>query len=165
MLSASLLLFACNNSPKVVTYQDAERQFRSTLTNEDTLEVRILAQEFMERLAAGNPAGAVDLLYVVTGSVLTKVQEPEASKLARRYGAPVTEWMVDKCEFSTQANNTYVCRYTVGDKELSDSGLKFVFCPIKIGEDWYLTLKEGPATVHPLAPAPYPVRLAAKEEN
>lgn len=163
-LSALLAAVSCNNSPKVVTYQDAERQFIASLTAEDTLMAQVLCQDYMECLVSGNVSEAVDMLNVLENSVLYKMGSPSTDLLVRRYTAdPVTSWGFESFSLSTPGNNKVVCKYATGGDRHADSGLKIVFNPVKVEGKWYLTLKEGPFEVHPLAPAPDTLKLHKKQ--
>lgn len=166
LLLALFAAVSCNNSPKVVTYQDAERIFVHSLDAEDTLNAVALCEEYMELLLGGRVVEAVDMLTVVENNVLYKMGPPSTDYLVKRYTVtPVTAWVMDSYSFSTQANNKFVCRYSIDETLPEASGLKIVFNPVKIEDRWYLALKEGPFKIHPLAPAPDPVKLNRKPEN
>ena len=161
----TVLLFAsCNTSPKVVTYQDAENQFRRSLTQDDTLQASVVCQDYMEDLVSGDLESAVSKLFLIENNVLYKMGAPSTDILISRYtNCPVTSYEFISFEFSTPAVNKFVYKYAHNGADPLTSGLKIVLCPVKVEGKWYLTLMNGPAKIHPLAPAPGTVKLHRKQ--
>ncbi len=161
-LFVCLLFAACNNSPKVKTYADAERAFIASLTPEDSLAVVDLAREFFEHVKNNRTDEALDMINVVDNSVLYRIDMESRDFLRPRFlRMPEEGWQIVRYSFSTPGINDLVCNY---------GGMKLVFNPVKVEGRWYLTLKDGfmpsadmPTTrVNPNSPAPAPLRLNKK---
>lgn len=176
VVALALLAFSCNNSPKVRTYQDAENEFLASLTEADTFAVLALGQEFMQNLMAGGDIDkALASLTVLEYNVLYKVGDSTIEELKDRYSKrQVTDYACVRYSFSTPGNNDLVYRYSTGGKLGAGPGMKLVFNPVKVEDHWYLTLKDAYQSsldiaedeqVHPLSPAPDPLRLNRKETD
>lgn len=169
VISALLALYACNNSPKVLTYADAERQFLSSITEEDTLQVISMGSAFMDNLKSGQLDSALSVLCMIDNYVLYKLGDESIERLRSRFTAmPVVDYCLARFSFSTQASNDLVYRYSFSGPVSSAPGMKIVLNPVKIEGKWYLAIKDGyqysddlsPEERHqPLDVAPYPVRL------
>ena len=170
ILPALFLLSACNNSPKVKTYQDAEREFLASLTELDTFTVLALGQAFMQDLLpTGNIDSALVKLAVIEDNVLYKLSDQNVAELKLRYTAnPITDYVCARYSFSTEVNNDLVYRYTTSGKIGDGAAIKLTLNPVKVEGRWFLTLKDAnqyskdihpDRQVNPLAPAPYPVKL------
>ena len=166
---------SCNNAPKIVTYQDAEREFVSSLTQSDTLGVIASTNAFMESLKNGDIDAAISNLTVLDGDVLYALGDESLKELKTRFqNFPVADYTLLRYSFSTQGLNDVVYRYSF-DGPLSDAaGMKLVFNPIKVGDTWYLSLKDGSQSskdktvhrqIHPMSPAPAPIKLNIKQSN
>lgn len=174
LVALALFAFSCNNSPKVKTYQDAEKEFLASLTELDTFTVLAMGQEFMQDLmVGGNLDSALASLTLVEYNVLYKVGDNTIEELKARYSKhPVTDYACIRYSFSTPGNNDLVYRYTTNGELGTGPGMKLVFNPVKVEGNWYLTLKDAYQSsldvheddqVHPLSPAPDPIRLNRKE--
>lgn len=174
VLSLALLLCACNNSPKVKTYQDAEREFLASLTQLDTFTVFAMGQEFMQDLMPGGDLdSALAKLTVVENNVLYRISDQTIAELRNRFSQhPVTDYTRVRYSFSTEANNDLVYRYCTGGELSQNPGIKLAFTPVKVEGRWFLTLKDGrqysndfpkEMQAHPLSPAPYKVVLHKKD--
>ncbi len=156
------LLSACNNSPKVRTYADAEREFLASLTAEDSLAVVDLAKEFFENVKYNKTDEALDMINVLENAVLYRIDLASRDFLRPRFlRMPEEGWSLVRYSFSTPGVNDLVCMY---------GGMKLVFNPVKIDGRWYLTLKDGfqPSAdlskgINPNSPAPKALRLNKKE--
>lgn len=153
-----VLCFSCNNSPKVKTYADAEREFKASLTREDTLAVLDLVREFFTNIEKEQTDAALDMINVVDNSVLYRIDLESREFLRPRFTRmPASGWGIDTYSFSTAGNNEFKCNY---------GGMKLVFNPVKVGSKWYLTLMDGfPQVIGPYTPAPDPIRLNTKDLN
>ena len=175
-VSFAFCLVACNESPKVRTYEDAEREFVSSLTDADTFAVLALGQEFMQNLMAGGDLdAALDSLALVENNVLYRLSDESKAEIKARFVTrPVTDYGCVRYSFSTQAVNDLVYRYSTKGKLGTGPGMKLVLNPVKAEGKWFLTLKDAyqPSKdiaaedqIHPMSPAPDPVRLNRKEFN
>ena len=172
----ALLAFSCNNSPKIKTYQEAEKEFLASLTESDTFAVLALGQEFMQNLMEGGDIdGALATLTVVEDDVLYKVGDSSIEELKARFSKrQVTDYDCIRYSFSTPGINDLVYRYSTSGKLGTGPGMKLVFNPVKVEDHWYLTLKDAYQSsldiaeddqVHPLSPAPEPIRINRKESE
>ncbi len=159
-----------------MTYQDAENQFLASLTNLDSFTVFALGQEFMQNLMPGGDLdSALTSLTVIENNVLYRISDESISEMKARFSArPVADYACIRCSFSTEANNDLVYRYTTSGKVGSAPGIKLVLNPVKVEGNWYLSLKDGYQSskdvspeeqIHPMSPAPDPVRLNRKSFN
>lgn len=171
----ALFVASCNNSPKVMTYQDAEREFIASLTENDTLSVLSATGSFMESLKAGQIDDAILRLTMVENDVLYMLGDESLNELRNRFtNFPVQDYQLIRYSFSTQGINDVVYRYSFDGPLTKAAGMKLVFNPIKVGDSWYLSLKDGYQSskdqsadkqTHPQAPAPYPIKLNSKQFN
>ncbi|MBO4671197.1 MAG: hypothetical protein J5640_05080 [Bacteroidales bacterium] len=146
-----------------MTYKDAERQFIASLTKQDTLNVVALGTQFFTYIEEGNCDAALDMLNVLDGNVLYGIADESKDFLRPRFvKMPSDGWSFLRYSFSTAGVNDLVYLY---------GGLKLVFNPVKVGDNWFLTLKDGYQSsndlnpsdqINPNSPAPYPIRLNKK---
>ena len=175
VFSLLLAFMACNSSPKVLTYADAERQFLSSITEDDTLQVISMGSAFMENLKSGQLDSALNVLCVVDNYILYKLGDESIENMRARFRAlPVVDYCLARYSFSTQASNDLVYRYSFSGPLSGAPGMKIVLNPVKIEGQWYLAIKDGyqysddlsPEDRHqPLDIAPYPVRLNKENLN
>lgn len=164
LLSAALLIGACNNSPKVKTYRDAEREFRASLTSDDTLAVRSLCDSFMGDLKAGRVDEALSCLYLLDNSVVYKLGEQTVGEMRSRFTAcPVVEYEMTDFNLSTPGFNNVFYRYSFNGSLSEGGAMKVLLNPVKVGDEWFLCVKDGTIKIHPDSPAPYPIRLNKAE--
>ena len=158
-----LLFSACNSSPKVRTYADAEREFIASLTADDSLSVVNLAKDFFDNVKHNRTDEALDMINVVDNGVLYRIDLASRDFLRPRFlRMPEEGWQLVRYSFSTPGINDLVCLY---------GGMKLVFNPVKVEGRWFLTLKDGfmPSqdaisnTINPNSPAPAPLRLNKKQ--
>lgn len=169
ILLAALAFFAsCNHTPKIRNYGDAEKAFLSTLTYEDTIEVLILGQNFMEAMKNGMVREEIENLNVLYRDVLYKISDESVDELVAMYGTPITDYALDSYVFSTAGVNDLTFRYTTEGTIGTFPAFKITFNPVKVGVNWFLTLKDGNMSsaaknesgrMHPLSPAPAEIRL------
>ena len=97
------LLSACNNSPKVRTYADAEREFLASLTAEDSLAVVDLAKEFFENVKYNKTDEALDMINVLENAVLYRIDLASRDFLRPRFlRMPEEGWSLVRYSFSTK---------------------------------------------------------------
>ena len=140
-------LASCNNSPKVMTYKDAEREFIASLTRQDTLDVVNLGTKFFTYIEENNTEAALDMLNVLEGNVLYGIADESKDFVRPRFARmPAEGWSFVRYSFSTPGVN-------------------------EVGDHWFLTLKDGYQSskdlsssdqINPNSPAPYPIRLHSK---
>ena len=164
------MVVSCKSTPKQKTYQDAEREFVSSLTSTDTLNCVFLCEQFMSLLKDQKVDDALDMLCVVYEDELYKVADSSLSEFKNRFEVfPVTDFQLQRFSFSTQAVNDVVFRYSSGCA-INESGphFKLVINPILIDDTWYLMLKDAYQSskdlnandqISPYAPVPAPVKL------
>ena len=164
-----LSLIACKNAGSFRTYEQAEQEFRASLTFHDTLSVLMLGQNFMDAMRGGTLDVELAELCVVYNDTLYKVSPKSLVELKSIYGAVrVSDYALNSYSFSTPGNNDLSYRYVTSGKVGSGGAFKIMFNPVKVGDNWYLTLKDGNMSsqdkaealqVHPLSPAPKPIVL------
>lgn len=174
------LVFVCschNRTPKYefYTYMEAEQDFQASLTAVDTASVMYLSEAFALALQAGNVTGALDMLYVLDGSVLYKPSETYYNELVSRFNNfPVGEYELDRMSFSTAGNNDLIYTYSVATPNTTSNAMKMklIFNPVKVGDLWYLTFKDGNQSSidlddkkqpHPFSMAPSEITLNVQE--
>jgi len=172
LLFAVIAIASCKNTNTFRTYDQAEQEFRESLTFHDTLAVLMLGQNFMDALKAGTIDLELPNLNVLYRDTLYKVSDRSLAQLRERFsGTPVADYALAGYSFSTPGNNDLSYRYTRSGKVGSAPAFKIMFNPVKVGENWYLTLKDGNmsstdkadyAQVHPKSPAPAPIVLNSK---
>ncbi len=169
VLLALAVLASCKNEQKFRTYEMAETEFRQSLTFKDTLAVLVLGQNFMDAMKAGTLDLELSNLCVVYNDTLYKVSDRSLLQLRQRFGsAAISDYALASYNFSTPGINDLSYRYTMDGKVGSSPAFKITFNPVKVGDAWFLTLKDGDmssiakdpaAQVHPLSPAPNPIVL------
>ena len=174
------LIFVCschNRAPKYefYTYMEAEQDFQASLTAVDTATVMFLSDAFANALKEGNIAGALDMLYCLEGSVLYKPSETYYSELVSRFeNFPVGDYEFDRLSFSTAGNNDLIYTYSVATPIATSNTMKMklIFNPVKVGDLWYLTFKDGSQSSidlddkkqpHPFSMAPSEITLNVQE--
>lgn len=159
---------ACKTTPKFRTYQDAENEFRASLTAQDTITVLTLGSNFMDAMRAGIVEDQLRYLCVVHDNVLYKAADESIEELRQRYAAPISDFALAGYNFSTPGINDLSYCYTYSGKVGSGPAFKIVFNPVKVGDTWYLTLKDGNMSstdkaeadqIHPLSAAPAEIKL------
>ena len=166
LLTCVLLLASCGNSPKVKTYRDAEREFRASLTKDDSLAVMDLCESFMSELKAGAIEAALSRLNLLDNSVVYKLGDETLGEMRNRFTVfPVVEYEMTDFNLSTPGNNDVFYRYSFSGP-LSDGGaMKVMLNPVKVGDEWYLCVKDGTVSIHPDSPAPNPIRLNKQQDQ
>ena len=172
LLLISLAIFSCKTRNTFRTYEMAEQEFRSSLTAQDTLAVLALGANFMDAIKNGNIEVELQDLCVLYRDTLYKVSDESLNLLRDRFtGVPITDYSLASMSFSTPGNNDLSYRYVMSGTVGSGPAFKLMFNPVKVGGNWYLTLKDGSmssldkspnAQVHPHSPAPNPVVLHSK---
>lgn len=169
-MALALLAISCRERGRsdVFTYEDAEKEFLSSLTVNDTSAVLSMTGSFMEQLKSGMTDSAVVLVNVLEDGVLYASSDNYRNELRSRFAVfPVLDYELIKYSFSTPGNNDVCYTYKFND----DDKLKLVFNPVKVDSVWYITLKDGTQSsldlpenrrVHPRSPAPSAVRLHTK---
>lgn len=169
LLFVSLALISCKNTNSFRTYEMAEQEFRSSLTLRDTLTVFLLGANFMDALKAGNLEVELDELCVLDGNTLYKLADESKDMIRDRFaGVPVTDYSIASYNFSTPGVNDLSYRYVTSGEVGKGPAFKIMFNPVKVGNNWYLTLKDGSmssqdkspyARIHPHSAAPDPIVL------
>lgn len=166
------LLCSCGSrskAPAMRTQKDAEEEFTSSLTVNDTTTVLNLTETFMSLVKADKVEEAVDMITVLSQGVVYKPSDDYYAELVGRFrGMKVDSYKLDKYYFTTEGNND-VCYVTqcmaYGDTPMT---IKITFNPICVDGEWFLALKDGnqpskllpkDKQVHDMAPAPAKVRL------
>lgn len=166
-----ILLFAavvaCKTTPR--TYGDAEREFRQSLTFHDTITVMVLGQNFMDALLAGDIGPELAELCVLQNDTLYRISDKSVRELRARFvSAPVSDYKLASYTFSTPGINDLCYRYTTSGDVNSGPAFKLMFNPVKVGDDWFLTLKDGSMSSQDMyytrrpddqSPAPLPIVL------
>lgn len=170
-----LAVFSCKNTKSNTfrTYEMAETEFLASLTSTDTLAVLALGANFMDALKTGNMEVEFSELCVLHRDTLYKVSDESLNMLRDRFTTvPATDYSLVSYSFSTPGNNDLSYRYVTSGKVGSGPAFKIMFNPVKVGSQWYLTLKDGNmssldkspnAQVHPHSPAPRPIVLNTKK--
>ena len=152
------------------TQKDAELNFTSTLTVDDTTAVKNLTETFLSLVMEDKVEDAVSMINVLSYGVVYKPSDDYFDELVDRFrGMHISSYSLEKVYFTTEGNND-VCYSTVSHMYGSDQpmNIKITFNPIKVDGKWYLALKDGNQSskllpkdkqVHDLAPAPPKVRL------
>ena len=166
---ALFALVCCKNNNTFRTYEQAEKEFRESLTFHDTLMVLTMGQNFMDALKAGEVQLEIANLCTVHNDTLFKLADISMRELEERLsGYPVTDYALASYNFSTPGVNDLSFRYVTSGKIGSAPAFKIMFNPVKVGDNWYLTMKDGymssqdlhPALqIDPMAPAPNPIVL------
>lgn len=173
LFASALILSSCGghkysgaNGEK--TQIDAEKEFKSLLTDSDSTSLVALSNDFMGKVAAGQVAEAVDMLYALHQNQIYYKSDSYSADLLERFDL-FTGWdyVLDYVNFSTQGINDVCYKVTLHHGDDSRT-LKFTLNPVLIDGVWYLVLKDGdmPSKViseskkiHDLAPAPEEITL------
>ena len=142
---------ACNNKKDtqkeetVKSWGEAKAEFVSELSSSDTANVKTIAFQCMDLLKADSINQALDMLYTIEGTKLRKLSEEEKIQLTKRFKIfPVIDYKFEGMTFSTQGNNDVKFTYYFSKSENpqdAPKALGLMFNPIKIDNQWYLTMK------------------------
>lgn len=136
----------CSNKPKPTPAQE----FRAELTAEDTTKMLGICEECMKTLKAGNIDGALNLLYQYDDSTKTvsPISEENRKKMRNTFTVfPVLNYRMVYYNFTTQGLNDV--KYEIEFFEKADSTdqapntIGLMFNPVKVDDQWYLTMKEA----------------------
>lgn len=153
------------------TQIDAEKEFRESLSSEDTSAVIALSEQFMQSLWNSRVTDAVDMIYVLYNDVVYKKSAAYTSELIQRFKMfPVLSYKMLYYNFSTEGNNDISYSYTFDKPQdgSEPSSIKLMLNPVYVDGYWFLTLKDGYQSsldlpkekqIHDLAPAPSKVKL------
>lgn len=153
------------------TQIDAEKEFRESLSSEDTSAVIALSEQFMQSLWNSRVTDAVDMIYVLYNDVVYKKSAAYTSELIQRFKMfPVLSYKMLYYNFSTEGNNDISYSYTFDNPQdgSEPSSIKLMLNPVYVDGYWFLTLKDGYQSsldlpkekqIHDLAPAPSKVKL------
>lgn len=152
----------------------AEQDFLSTLTFRDTLAVLLLGQNFMDALKAGSIDHELSELCVVYQDTLYKVSDEYLLELRDLYGhTSVADYALAGYSFSTPGINDLQYRYVSSGKVGAGPAFSITFNPVKVGDNWFLTIKNGnmPTAAkgsakkrHPLSEAPAEIHLHTRSK-
>ncbi|MDO5443853.1 MAG: hypothetical protein Q4G10_09300 [Bacteroidia bacterium] len=166
------LLCSCGSrskAPSMRTQKDAEEEFTSSLTVNDTTVVLNLTETFMSLVKADKVEEAVDMITVLSQEVVYKPSDDYYAELVDRFrGMKISSYELYKYYFTTEGNND-VC-YVAESHAFGNTptNIKVTFNPICVDGKWFLALKDGNQSskllpedkqVHDMAPAPAKVRL------
>lgn len=144
---------SCNNNhqkeqqkeQRVKSWGEAKTEFISTLTASDTTNVKQMALKCMDLLKADSIDQALDMLYTVQENKLRKLTEEEKGQLSKRFKIfPVIDYKFESLTFSTQGNSDVkFTSYFAKSENVQNSlkTIKLMFNPIKIENQWYLSMK------------------------
>lgn len=147
---------------------DAVKEFKNSLTDSDSTSLVALSNDFMGKVAAGQVAEAVDMLYALHDNQIYYKSDSYTSDLISRFNMFAGwDYELDYVDFSTQGINDVCYKITLHNGD-DNRSLKFALNPVLIDGVWYLLLKEGnmPSKViydglkiNDLAPAPEEITL------
>lgn len=142
---------ACNNKKNtqkeetVKSWGEAKAEFVSELSSSDTSNVKTIAFQCMDLLKADSISQALDMLYTIEGTKLRKMSDEEKIQLTKRFKIfPVIDYKFEGITFSTQGHNDVKFTYYFSKSENpqdTPKALGLMFNPIKIDNQWYLTMK------------------------
>ena len=142
---------ACNNKKNVQkeesvkSWGEAKAEFVSELSSSDTSSVKTMAFQCMDLLKTDSISQALDMLYTIEGNKLRKLSEEEKIQLKNRFKIfPIIDYKFEGMTFSTQGNNDVKFTYYFSKPENpqdAPKALGLMFNPIKIDNQWYLTMK------------------------
>lgn len=145
-----LLMWSCGNSEKQQpkTFENAEEEFTSTLTEADTTKVLALATEVLDSIKSGNVEWAVESLCEVDSTGQVMPLAPDArERVARRFKTfPVVDYELDYYTFSVPMLNDLKYRTYFRERLEGETGgpaMAVMFNPVKVDGQWYLCLKEA----------------------
>ncbi len=140
LFAIAIMAVACHPREKVLSYEDVEQQFQSSLTDEDSTKVLMLTDAFMQMLKNGSIDLAVEQVNTIYEGKLYKASDDYMEELRTRFNAfPVVDYELVRFSFSTQANNDVCYRYYFDETHT----MKLVFNPVKIDGEWFIALKDG----------------------
>ena len=164
-----LVAVSCNNAPRKSgqkTYQEAEQEFRASLSAADTTIVLGMTDSIMALVQQGFYHDAVKDIKVLDGSALYEPSDRYIDELERRFEM-FKPLRIERLYYSFSTAGVNDVKYRICFREESDghpaSYIAFTFNPVKIDGKWYLAFKDGYQSsdamsdknkVNPNAPAP-----------
>lgn len=134
-------LFSC----KQKTREEQVKEFQMSLTKEDTTAMLKLCDDCMELLKNGKLDQALSSLYEYDDSM--KQVSPLSEETMRRYKRRFTVFPVinyTRAYYSFQLEGLNDVKYTVNfSKQDSTAMTAFMFNPIKVDGQWYISVKRA----------------------
>lgn len=137
-----LALFSCNDNKQSMKDQNVNASFIQTLSNRDTMDVLNLSRQCMQVLKTDIDS-ALNYIYYIQGDTLLL---PLSTNRKEFLKATLNKYPIKSCnlvrlKFNSQYNNylKYKIEFNINN---TPNTINLVFNPIKLGEAWYLTLKE-----------------------
>lgn len=132
-----------NENENIVSLEEAEAEFASTLNSTDTTEILAMGTAFMDSLKSGNIDAAVDMLYIFDEQGnLVPIDAKNRESLKQRYTTfPVVSYRLDHMDLSIPSLNDLKYVYQLSE-DLNMPGMAVMFNPTKRDGKWYLMLKQ-----------------------
>lgn len=146
LLLCAFVLVSCGKKKEV----SESEAFRSTLTAEDTTAMLKICDDCMKSLKAGDIDAALAQLHLYDDSTrtvkpLSKEKEQELRKTFKFF--PVHDYTIDYYTFTTEGVNDVKYRIEFFEKvdpqSPESNTIGFMFNPVKVDGQWYLTVKEA----------------------
>lgn len=152
LIIITFCLGSCNEQKKdtpkdntVKSWGEAKAEFTSTLSSSDTSNVKKIALQCMDLLKSDSIDQALELLYTIDNGKLRKLSDKEKARLKQRFKIfPVIDYKFLGMSFATQGNNDikFSSIFSIkGNSQNTPKSLVLMFNPIKIENQWYLTMK------------------------
>lgn len=155
----SAIITACSNNasdkpgPDIISLEQAEQQFASTLTASDTTEVLGLGQKVMDHMIAGETDSVFAI--VVDPATCAPLDSMRAARLSKHYQGGFLSAELEYFAFSLNGINDLKYRLTSAD----GSTISIMFNPVKTEDGWALGLKtertpskDQDKPLHPMTP-------------
>lgn len=147
LVSAFILVaVSCGNKPK--SRVDETTDFRSSLTEADTVQMLKLCDDCMELLKNKNIDGALAMLneYVDSTNTIQPLTDITRAKYIRIFKMfPVLEYQLAGYTFVLEGINDVKYSIKFAEEEHPEKNgepkTSFMFNPVKIDGQWYLTVK------------------------
>lgn len=145
---AVLCVASCKQKPK--TTEEAREEFRASLTENDTLEMQKLGEDCMELLKKKDIEAAMVMLYEYDDS--TQSVQPLSDATRKRYEHlfkifPVLDYKLAEYTFMLEGLNNLKYEIIFAEEEHPEENgvpkTSFMFNPVKIDGQWYLTVKRA----------------------
>ena len=146
--TAVLCVVSCKQKPK--STEEAREEFRTSLTENDTLEMLKLGDECMELLKKKDIESAMAMLYEYDDS--TQQVNPLSDATRKRYEHlfkvfPVLDYVRTEYTFFVEGVNNLKYDIIFAEEEHPEENgvpkTSFMFNPVKVEDKWYLTVKRA----------------------
>lgn len=141
-------LFSFSSCSNKKSQEEIRAEFQASLTNEDSVQVLKICDDYMNLLKAGNIDDALNTLYEYDEEA--EAVNPLSDNTYKKYQSmykmfPVYDFVREYFSFQEEGLNDVKYKVKFVDSTVTegadDAFISFMFNPVKVDGTWYLTVK------------------------